>query len=53
MIKAKEARQALKTIAQYCDMKTCDECEIKDMCENLEMKKYPLFFLAEIISNQK
>lgn len=25
-----EARQALKTIAQYCYMRDCYDCEIKD-----------------------
>lgn len=36
MVTKEEARQALKTIAQYCDEVDCYECEIKEACEKCE-----------------
>lgn len=43
-----EARQALKTIAQYCDDVDCYECEIKDACEGIEAQLLPFCRLREI-----
>ena len=56
MIKAvtkEEARQALKTIAQYCDMKDCYECEIKDACEGIEAQLLPFCRLREIVRKEE
>ena len=39
MITKEEARQALKTIAQYCKQVDCYKCEIKDACEGCEKKE--------------
>lgn len=49
MITDKEALKALKTIAQYCSFRDCYECDIKDTCEKLEMKKFPFYVLSEIM----
>lgn len=44
-----KAWEALKTIAQYCYMRDCYDCEIKDACEKLEMKNFPFYVLSEIV----
>lgn len=48
-----EARQALKTIAQYCYMRDCYDCEIKHVCERLEMKKFPFYIINDIMKESK
>lgn len=44
MITDKEARQALKTIAQYCDDVDCYKCEIKDACVAIDAQLSPFSF---------
>lgn len=53
MVTAKEARQALKTIAQYCDEVDCYECEIQDACEGIEAQLLPFCRLIEIINKKE
>lgn len=52
MITGNEARQALKTIAQYCDDVDCYECEIKDACEGIEAQLLPFCRLSEIVRKE-
>lgn len=52
MIKAKEARQALKTIAQYCAQVDCYKCEIKDACEAIEAQLLPFCRFSEIVRKE-
>lgn len=52
MVTKEEARQALKTIAQYCFMRDCYDCEIKGACEKLEMKKFPFYVLSEMMNKE-
>mgnify|MGYP004457985283 CR=1 FL=1 len=52
MVTKEEARKALKTIAQYCFMRDCYDCEIKDACEKLEMKKFPFYVLSEMMNKE-
>lgn len=52
MIKGKEARQALKTIAQYCDDVDCYECEIQDACEGIEAQLLPFCRLSKIVRKE-
>lgn len=52
MITAKEARQALKTIAQYCDEVDCYECEIKYACEAIEAQLLPFCRLSEAMRKE-
>lgn len=47
MITDNEAQQALKTIAEYCDMRNCYDCKIKFVCERLEMKKLPFYIISD------
>lgn len=55
MITAKEARQALKTIAQYCDDVDCYKCKIKDACVAIDAQLSPFSFcrLSEIINKEE
>lgn len=48
----KEARQALKIIAQYCDDVDCYKCKIKDACVAIDAQLSPFSFcrLSEIIN---
>lgn len=52
IITGNEARQALKTIAQYCDDVDCYECEIKDACEGIEAQPSPFCRLSEIVRKE-
>lgn len=45
MVTKEEARQALKTIAQYCDEVDCYECEIKEACEKCEHQDHTFYWL--------
>lgn len=56
MIKAvtkEEARQALKTIAQYCDEVDCFECEIEKECDRLSLVTFPFYRLGESMKKPK
>lgn len=59
MITAKEARQALKTIAQYCNerynyehRRDCYNCKIKDVCDACEMQSSPFIEIGEILEKE-
>lgn len=51
----KEARQALKIIAQYCDDVDCYKCKIKDACVAIDAQLSPFSFcrLSEIINKEE
>lgn len=49
----KKAWEALKTIAQYCYMRDCYDCEIKHVCERLEMKESPFYIISDIMEESK
>lgn len=48
-----EARQALKTIAQYCDDIDCYECEIQDACEEIKDELFPFCGLSVILDKKE
>lgn len=48
-----EARQALKTIAQYCDEVDCFECEIEIECDRLSLVTFPFYRLGESMKKPK
>ncbi len=48
-----EARQALKTIAQYCDDIDCYECEIQDACEGIKDELFPFCGLSVILDKKR
>lgn len=52
MIKGKEARQALKTIAQYCDEVDCDKCKIKYACVAIDAQLLPFCRLSEAMRKE-
>lgn len=48
-----EARQALKTIAQYCDDADCYECEIQDACDGIQGQLFPFCRLGGILDKKE
>lgn len=47
-----DLQEALETIAQYCSVRDCNDCCLKEMCEKLEMKEFPFYYLSLIMNDQ-